>query len=113
MSIDFTLPELGENITSGDVVKVLVREGDVIAANDGVIELETDKAMVEIPCPHAGRVVKIHVTQGQAVKVGQPVLSVEAEAEAPVKPRPVVALPHPSPLPEGEGEKARPLVAAL
>ena len=58
MIAEFKLPELGENITSGDVVNVLVREGDVIAANDGVIELETDKAVVEIPCPLAGKVAK-------------------------------------------------------
>ena len=82
MNIEFKLPELGENITSGDVVSVLVREGDVIAANDGVIELETDKAVVEIPCPHAGKITKVHVAKGQTVKVGQPVLSVEVEAEA-------------------------------
>ena len=55
MNKEFKLPELGENITSGDVVKVLVREGDAIAANDGVIELETDKAVVEIPCPRPAR----------------------------------------------------------
>ena len=119
MNIDFTLPELGENVTSGDVVRVLVREGDLIAANDGVIELETDKAVVEIPCPYAGKVAKIHVTQGQAVKVGQPVLSVEAEAEAakpqaatPPKPQTAAASPHPNPLPEGEGTRlAAPLPA--
>ena len=80
MNVEFKLPELGENITSGDVVSVLVREGDVIAANDGVIELETDKAVVEIPCPHAGKITKVHVAKGQTVKVGQPVLSVETEA---------------------------------
>ena len=52
MNIDFKLPELGENVESGDIVNVLVREGDVIAANDGVLEMETDKAVVEIPCPY-------------------------------------------------------------
>ncbi len=61
MSIDFKLPELGENITSGDVVNVLVEEGQQIAANQGVCELETDKAVVEIPCPQAGQVQKIHI----------------------------------------------------
>ena len=55
MSTEFRLPELGENVKSGDVVTVLVREGDVIAANDGVIELETDKAVVEISCPMLAR----------------------------------------------------------
>ncbi len=91
MSTEFKLPELGENITSGDVVNVLVREGDVIAANDGVIELETDKAVVEIPCPLAGKVAKIHVSKGQTVKVGQTVLSVEAEAGEATGPRPAAA----------------------
>ena len=75
MNVEFKLPALGENIAGGDVVSVLVREGDVIAANDGVIELETDKAVVEIPCPHAGKITKVLVTKGQTVKVGQPVLT--------------------------------------
>ena len=76
MDIDFKLPELGENVHSGDVVNVLVHEGDVIAANDGVVELETDKAVVEIPCPHAGRVAKLLVKKGDAVKVGQAILTI-------------------------------------
>ncbi len=84
--MDFKLPELGENITSGDVVSVLVREGDVIAANDGVVEMETEKAVVEIPCPLAGKVTKVHVAKGQTVKVGQTVLTVEAETSAAATP---------------------------
>lgn len=86
MPIDFKLPELGENITSGDIVNVLVREGDVIAANDGVVELETDKAVVEIPCPHAGKIVKIHAQKGASVKVGQVLVTIEAEQEAAAPP---------------------------
>jgi pyruvate dehydrogenase E2 component (dihydrolipoamide acetyltransferase) len=119
MKTEFKLPELGENVTSGDVVSVLVREGDVIAANDGVIELETDKAVVEIPCPYAGEIKKVRVAKGQTLKVGQPVLEVETEEKAPAEPRvapkPQAAeadaaevkrsakSPHPGPLPEGEG----------
>ena len=76
MNIDFKLPELGENVHSGDVVNVLVQEGDMIAANDGVVELETDKAVVEIPCPHAGRVAKLLVKKGDTVKVGQAILTI-------------------------------------
>jgi len=76
MNIDFKLPELGENVHSGDVVNVLVQEGDVIAANDGVVELETDKAVVEIPCPHGGRVAKLLVKKGDTVKVGQAILTI-------------------------------------
>ena len=82
MNIEFKLPELGENIDSGDVVSVLVREGDVIAGNDGVVEVETDKAVVEIPCPHAGKIAKVHVAKGQTIKVGQPLLTIEAEESA-------------------------------
>ncbi len=86
MSIEFKLPELGENVESGDIVNVLVHEGDVIAANDGVLELETDKAVVEIPCPYAGKVVQIHVQKGETIKVGQTLLTIEAEVEVPAAP---------------------------
>ena len=55
MAIDFKLPELGENITSGDVVNVLVKEGDQIEANQGVVELETDKAVIEVPGAACGQ----------------------------------------------------------
>jgi pyruvate/2-oxoglutarate dehydrogenase complex dihydrolipoamide acyltransferase (E2) component len=132
MPIDFKLPELGENITSGDIVNVLVREGDVIVANDGVVELETDKAVVEIPCPHAGKIAKVHVKKGSSVKVGQVLVTVEAEEEAVAPPppaapkepvvekKPSVAQPEavketakqveqpspPAPLPKGEESKA-------
>lgn len=101
MNAEFKLPEIGENVAGGDVVGVLVREGDVISANDGVIELETDKAVLEIPCTLAGQVTKVHVAKGQTVKVGQPLLTVETDAKpqaaAPEskKPRPSVARASP------------------
>ncbi len=80
MAVEFKLPNLGENVTSGDVVNVLVQEGDVITGNQAVLELETDKAVVEIPCPYGGRVGNVLVKKGQTVKVGQTVLLVESEA---------------------------------
>jgi pyruvate dehydrogenase E2 component (dihydrolipoamide acetyltransferase) len=79
---EFKLPELGENITTADVVRVLVREGDVIAANDGVLEVETEKAVVEVPCPLAGKVAKVHVAKGQTIQVGQVLLTLAADAPA-------------------------------
>jgi pyruvate dehydrogenase E2 component (dihydrolipoamide acetyltransferase) len=85
MNIEFKLPALGENVAGGDVVSVLVREGDVIAANDGVVEIETDKAVLEIPCPHAGKIAKVLVSKGQSVTVGQPVLSIETADDAAAK----------------------------
>ncbi len=98
MNIDFKLPELGENVESGDIVNILVREGDVIAANDGVLEMETDKAVVEIPCPYGGKVAKIHVKKGQTVKVGQTLLTIQSEAETPAaSPPPKPAQPAVAP----------------
>ena len=81
MSIEFKLPELGENVDSGDIVNILVDEGQTIAANDGVLEVETDKAVVELPCPHGGRVAKVHVKKGDSVKVGQTLLTIEPDEE--------------------------------
>jgi pyruvate dehydrogenase E2 component (dihydrolipoyllysine-residue acetyltransferase) len=92
MAIDFKLPALGENIDSGDVVSLLVNEGDVIQANQNVVELETDKATVEIPCPHAGRVAKIHVQPGQSVPIGGVLLSIEESVGA-AKAQPASAAP--------------------
>jgi pyruvate dehydrogenase E2 component (dihydrolipoamide acetyltransferase) len=74
---DFVLPELGENITTGDVLRVLVKEGDMLAADQPVIELETDKATVEVPSSVAGRVAAIKVKAGDQVAVGQTILTVD------------------------------------
>ena len=78
MSTEFKLPDLGENIESGDVVSVLVKEGDVIQPNQNVIEIETDKAVIEVPSAQGGRVTKIHVKRGDTVPVGGTVLTLEA-----------------------------------
>jgi len=63
------------------VVSVLVAEGDTIEANQPICELETDKAVVEIPCPHAGKIVQVHFQKGDTVNVGQTLLTLEGEAE--------------------------------
>jgi pyruvate dehydrogenase E2 component (dihydrolipoamide acetyltransferase) len=70
MPRQFTLPDLGEGLTEAEIVAVLVREGEVIGEDAPLLEVETDKAQVEIPSPIGGRVEKIHVTPGQTVKVG-------------------------------------------
>jgi len=71
MARSFVLPDLGEGLTEAEIRQVLVREGDVVAEDAPLLEVETDKATVEIPSPMAGRVAKIHVQPGQTVKVGQ------------------------------------------
>ena len=70
MARQFVLPDLGEGLTEAEIVAVLVREGDVITEDAPLLEVETDKAQVEIPSPMGGRVEKIHVEPGQTVKVG-------------------------------------------
>ncbi len=77
MATDFKLPDVGEGIDVGTVVAVLVAEGDRIEVDQGVLELETDKAVVEVPSTVAGVVSKVHVSVGAEAKVGQVVLSVD------------------------------------
>ena len=76
--IDFTLPELGENVKSGDVLRVLVSPGDMVAKEQAVLELETDKATIEVPSSVAGRVAQVRVKAGDKVTVGQPILTLDA-----------------------------------
>jgi len=97
MPTDFKLPELGENIASGDVVSVSVKEGDTVRAGQGVIEVETDKAVIEVPCNVAGRVTKVHVQPGHTIAVGAPVLTLEAGSTAAV-PAPAAKPAAPPPL---------------
>lgn len=95
MAIDVTLPGLGEGIESGDVLELLVKEGDTVTVEQGLMELETDKATVTLPSPAAGKVIKILVAPGDSVPVGQVVVQLEAAsgiaAAAPAKPAPPAA----------------------
>ncbi len=77
MPTEIKLPELGENITAGDVVKVLVAIGDTVAVDQPLLELETDKASFDVPSPVAGKVVKINVEEGKKAKVGAVIVVVE------------------------------------
>jgi pyruvate dehydrogenase E2 component (dihydrolipoamide acetyltransferase) len=79
---DFTLPELGENVSAGDVLRLLVKPGDTLAMDQPVLELETDKATIEVPSSVAGTVGEIKVKQGDKVKVGQVILTVTDEGKA-------------------------------
>jgi len=85
MATQFKLPELGENITSGTIVKVLVSVGDSVKKDQPVLEMETDKAVVEVPSSVEGKVAEIHVNAGDKATVGQLILTLDggASAEAP------------------------------
>ena len=73
----FPLPDLGEGLTEGEILKWLVAEGDVIELNQPIVEVETAKAAVEIPAKWAGRVVKIFQPEGAVVEVGAPIISID------------------------------------
>ncbi|HVS09121.1 MAG TPA: biotin/lipoyl-containing protein, partial [Planctomycetota bacterium] len=75
MARDFKLPELGENIVSAKVVAVLVSPGDEVEKEQGLIEVETDKATVEVPSPQAGRIGEVHVAEGDTIEVGAALVS--------------------------------------
>jgi pyruvate dehydrogenase E2 component (dihydrolipoamide acetyltransferase) len=83
MPTDFNLPELGENVTAGDVLRVLVKPGDTLKKDQPVLELETDKATIEVPSSISGQVKDIKVKAGDKVKVGQPILTVDDGGGAP------------------------------
>ena len=74
---EFKIPELGENVAGGDVTRVLVNVGDTIALDQPIVELETDKATIEVPSSVAGVVKEIKVKKGDKLKVGATVLTVE------------------------------------
>jgi pyruvate dehydrogenase E2 component (dihydrolipoamide acetyltransferase) len=116
MATEFKLPDLGENIASGDVVTVLVAEGDVVKPGQALLEVETDKAVIEVPCPPGGRIAKVLVKKGDTVKVGQPLVMLEAAgAAAPAAKAPApatAAKPAAAPAPASAAAPPRAAVAA-
>ncbi|WP_346298748.1 biotin/lipoyl-containing protein, partial [Halomonas sp. BM-2019] len=83
---DFMLPDIGEGIVECEVVEWHVAEGDVIEEDQPVVEVMTDKALVEITAPEAGRVTRLYVAKGEIAKVHAPLFAYEAEGEAAAQP---------------------------
>jgi pyruvate dehydrogenase E2 component (dihydrolipoamide acetyltransferase) len=87
-AVPFHLPELGENIESAEVSRLLVSEGEVVADGQNIMELESDKASFPLPSPRAGKIVQLHVKEGDTVQVGQVLLDIEpATTEKPSPPK--------------------------
>src|SRR5712691_9570936 len=81
MAYQFKLPDLGEGLTEGEVARWFVGEGDTIAADDPLVEIQTDKTTVEIPSPAAGTVLRILVGEGQVAPVGAVLVVIGDEGE--------------------------------
>jgi pyruvate dehydrogenase E2 component (dihydrolipoamide acetyltransferase) len=77
MTVEFKLPLISEGVESADIAAVHVHEGDMVEAGQIVLEVETEKAVAEIPAPQAGRISKILVKQGQTVKIGEHLLTID------------------------------------
>ncbi|PIV66356.1 MAG: 2-oxo acid dehydrogenase subunit E2 [Nitrospirae bacterium CG01_land_8_20_14_3_00_44_22] len=82
MPYDFVLPDLGEGITEGEIRRWLVKEGDAVEEHQTVLEIETDKAVVEVPSPKKGRVTKIHKEIADIAKVGEVLMTIADVGEA-------------------------------
>jgi pyruvate dehydrogenase E2 component (dihydrolipoamide acetyltransferase) len=96
--IEFKLPELGENIEQGDLVRLMVAPGATVSAGQSVMELETDKAVVEVPSSVSGTVQEIRVKEGDKIKVGQVIFTVDgADAKAPAQSAARAAAAAPAP----------------
>ena len=100
MPVQFALPDLGENIESGDVIRILVDVGDRLAEDQIVIELETDKAVIEVPSSVDGTITEILVQQGDTIAVGQPILEVDAGEGPAVEEASPAPEPAPAPIPQ-------------
>ncbi len=73
----FKTPELGENIESATIIKILVKSGDIVEIDQTVLEVETDKATIEVPSDVSGKVTELHVNEGDEVEIGQAIFSLE------------------------------------
>lgn len=104
MSRQFVLPDLGEGISEAQIIRVMIKEGDMVAEDQYLMEVETDKAAVEIPSPYGGIAQEVHVEEGQTVNVGDVIVTFDGgngdvaapeakAAKAPVKETRAAAAP--------------------
>jgi pyruvate dehydrogenase E2 component (dihydrolipoamide acetyltransferase) len=96
MATEIKLPSLGEGVESGDVLEIYVKVGDVVKPEQSLLELETDKATVAVPSPLSGKILSIAIQEGDTVKVGQVIGTIEATAAA-SSPAPTSPAPTPAP----------------
>ena len=99
MNKEFILPDIGEGIVECEVIEWKVKEGDIIEEDQIVVDVSTDKAIVEIPSMYNGRVTKLHHAEGDIAKVHSPLFAIEIEADAgnpDIDPQPAVREPQPA-----------------
>ncbi len=113
MPREFILPDLGEGISEAQIVRVLIKPGDRIALDQGLMEVETDKAAVEIPSPYAGVAKQVHVKEGQTVNVGSVIVTFDdGDGAATAKPAAASAQKSPAQPPKAAAHAAAPATVA-
>src|SRR2546427_6128708 len=113
MAREFKLPDIGEGVHEGEVVKWFVKEGDAVKENDPIVEVMTDKVTVQIPSPVTGKILQLRAKEGEVVKVGSTLIVFGEAGEAvpippqasppggpPPPPTPTEAPPAPRPTPD-------------
>src|SRR2546422_2392866 len=100
MAREFKLPDIGEGVHEGEVVKWFVKEGDPVKENDPIVEVMTDKVTVQIPSPVTGKILQLRAKEGEVVKVGSTLIVFGEAGEAiptrPQAPRPTAPPPAPA-----------------
>lgn len=114
MPKEFKFPDVGEGITEGEIVKWHVKEGDTVKEHDVIVDIETDKAVVNIPSPFSGKVLKIYHKEGDTIKVGETLVTISGAGEKSTKPTAKAKKPQKGvgivgELPEAEEELEVPL----
>ena len=118
MAFEFKFPDIGEGLTEGEIVRWLVKEGDEIKEGQSLVEVETDKALAEIPSPRTGTILKILAREKEIVKVGQVIVVIGGKGEALAAPPLSPSAPAPKPKSVGvvgeleEAPEEAPAVAA-
>lgn len=112
MPRQFLLPDLGEGIHEAQIVRVLIKPGERVAEDQSLMEVETDKAAVEIPSPFAGIAQTVHVSEGQTVSVGAVIVTFDDGAAATASATPSAKAPAPSPTKSAPASAGAPKIAA-
>ncbi|MDY6789244.1 MAG: 2-oxo acid dehydrogenase subunit E2 [Candidatus Nanohaloarchaea archaeon] len=107
MAEEFKFPDVGEGVTEGKLIEWLVSEGDKISEDQSIAEVETDKAVVEVPSPHDGTVLKLHAEEGETIKVGNVIATIGEEGEEAADSAEPEAEPEEAGKETGEEEESR------
>jgi len=110
---EYRFPELGEGLHEGEIVKVLIQPGQTVTDDDIIMEVQNDKAIVEVPCPVNGKVLEVLVKDGQVCHVGELVAVIEAEGDIPESAQPAAEpAKAEAPAPAAEAAPAAPAAPA-